>query len=354
MSTVIENHNEDSKDEVKSSQAFTLAKEALSYISTFGTPPTPEVYEVWYRYVEGGNKAIQAQLSHAVHVAKSVSTVQLLDLRRQFLNTSDTAEANHQISLRLANEMEGLQSLVSTQQGAVVEFSDCIASANDQLIDETATAAEIKSCLNLVLQGNDRMQQHIADMDSKLQASKSHLLGLLDDLAELKKLVLIDPLTGLGNRRLFDETILRANVLGSTSAPNYLFLLDLDKFKTINDTHGHGTGDDVLRFVGNSLKKLAEGATIARYGGDEFAVFIDVEHDQAKQLAEDICQFFFANDLTVSRTGESMGKLTISIGAAILRVDDSSDSWFERADKLLYSAKTGGRNRALLERKRIE
>lgn len=354
MSTVIENHNEDSHHEAKSSQAFGLAREALSYIGTFKTPPTPEVYEVWYRYVEGGNKAIETQLTHAVHVAKSVSTVQLLDLRRQFLNSSDTAEANHQISLRLANEMEGLQSLVTTQQGAVVEFGDCLTSANDQLIDETATAADIKGCLNLMLHGNDRMQQHIDDMDSKLQESKSHLLGLLDDLAELKKLVLIDPLTGLGNRRLFDETILRANALTPTAAPNYLFLLDLDKFKTINDTHGHGRGDDVLRFVGNSLKKLAEGATIARYGGDEFAIFINIEHDAAKQLAEDICQFFCANGLTVCGTGESMGKVTISLGAAILRSDDSSDSWFERADKLLYSAKAGGRNRALLERKRID
>jgi len=354
MSTHVENHNGNSTDDVESEQAFSLAKQALSYISTFRTPPTPEVYEVWYRYVEGGNKAIEAQLSYAVHVAKSVNTVQLLDLRKQFLNTSDTAEANQQISLQLANEMDGLQSLVSTQQGAIVEFSDCIASANDQLFEETASAAEIKSCLNLVLQGNDRMQQHIADMDSKLQASKSHLVCLRDDLAELQKLILVDPLTGIGNRRLFDETILSTNVSGLTATPNYLFLVDLDKFKSINDTHGHGTGDDVLRFVGTSLKKLAEGATIARYGGDEFAVFISVEHDHAKQLAEDICQFFFTNDLTVRRTGEPLGKLTISLGAAILRGDDSSDSWFERADKLLYSAKAGGRNRALVERKRNE
>ena len=354
VSTISENQKVNAKDEVENEQAFSLAKEALSYISTFRTPPTPEIYEVWYRYVEGGNKAIQDQLSYAVHVAKSVSTCQLLSLRQQFLNTSDTAEANHQISLKLASEMEGLQSLVSTQQGAIVEFSDCIASANDQLIDETVSTAGMKSCLSLVLQGNDRMQQHIVDMDSKLQLSKSHLVSLRDDLAEMQKLILVDPLTGIGNRRLFDETILRANVLRTTATTNYLFLLDLDKFKTINDTHGHGTGDDVLRFVGNSLKKLAEGATIARYGGDEFAIFIAAEPEQAKALAEEICQFFNKNNMTVRKTGESLGKLTISLGAALLRVDDSSSSWFERADKLLYSAKTSGRNRVMVERKRME
>ena len=241
MSTISANQKVNAKDEVENDQAFSLAKEALSYIGTFRTPPTPEVYEVWYRYVEGGNKAIQAQLSYAVHVAKSVSTVQLLELRQQFLNTSDTAEANHQISLKLATEMDGLQSLVCTQQGAIVEYGDSIASANDRLLDETITTEEIKSSLSLVLQGNNKMQQHIADMDSKLHASKSHLVGLREDLDELQKLILLDPLTGIGNRRLFDETILRANDSGKIATPYYLFLIDLDKFKDINDTHGHGT-----------------------------------------------------------------------------------------------------------------
>ena len=93
--------------------------------------------------------------------------------------------------------------------------------------------------------------------------------------------------------------------------------------------------------------------TITRYGGDEFAIFVNVEPDQAKQLAEEICQYFFEIDLTVKSSGEQLGSLTISIGAANLRVEDNSESWFERADKLLYSAKSGGRNRAMVERQNI-
>lgn len=333
-----------------SKKAFSIAKEALAYIGTFRTPPTPEVYEVWYRYVEGGNKAIQEQLTFAVEVAKSVSVTQLQELRQQFLNSTDAAEANQKISQTLAKEMEVLQSLIATQQGASVEFGGSIASANDRLIDETVTPAEIKICLSSMLQGNEKMQQQIAEMDSKLQSSKCQVDGLRETLAELQKSILMDPLTGIGNRRLFDANINRANEPRTCKTSDYLFLLDLDKFKNINDTHGHAMGDDVLRFVGSALKKLAAGATIARYGGDEFAIFVPVEADQAKQLAESICQFFFANNLTLRSSGESLGKLTISLGAAILRANDNSDSWFERADKLLYSAKSGGRNRVMVER----
>jgi diguanylate cyclase len=345
---IVSTSNED-----ENANAFSMAKQALTYISTFKTPPIPEVYEVWYRYVEGGNKAIQDQLTHAVKVAKTVSTTQLQDLRQQFLSTSPAAEANEAISAKLVTEMEGLQSLISMQQGANVEFGGSIASASDRLIDASVTPEEIKSCLSTVLEGSEKMQQQIADMDSKLQSSKCQVNELKETLAELQRSIQIDPLTGIGNRRLFDATISRANELRTSDSPNYLFLVDLDKFKSINDIHGHATGDEVLRFVGTNLKRLAVNGTITRYGGDEFAIFVKVEPDQAKQLAEEICQYFFEIDLTVKSSGEQLGSLTISIGAANLRVEDNSESWFERADKLLYSAKSGGRNRAMVERQNI-
>lgn len=74
--------------------SFAIAKEALMHIANSKTPPTPAVYEVWYRFVEGGNEAINDQLKHAVNVAKSVSKSQLEELRRQFLDESDSAQLN--------------------------------------------------------------------------------------------------------------------------------------------------------------------------------------------------------------------------------------------------------------------
>lgn len=340
-------------NEDENANAYLIAKEALTYISTFKTTPIPEVYEVWYRYVEGGNKAIRDQLTHAIKVAKSVSTTQLQDLRQQFLSSSPSDEANQVISEKLVTELNGLQSLISAQHGANVEFGGSIASASDRMHDASVTPTEIKSCLSTVLQGSEKMQKQLADMDSKLQSSKCQVDDLRETLAELQRTIQIDPLTGIGNRRLFDATINLANEPRTNDTPNYLFLVDLDKFKSINDTHGHATGDLVLRFVGSSLMRLAVNGTVARYGGDEFAIFVNVEPDQAKQLGEDICQFFFENDLTVKSTGEQLGTFTISLGAAILRAQDNSSSWFERADKLLYSAKSGGRNRAMVERKSI-
>ncbi len=134
----------------------------------------------------------------------------------------------------------------------------------------------------------------------------------------------------------------------------YLYLIDLDHFKEVNDAHGHVAGDFALKFVAASLTKLAKDATIARYGGDEFAIFIKVHPDKALQLAEEFCRFFNNTDVVLPGSQISVGKVSVSAGAALFRPDDTTDSWFKRADKLLYDSKKSGRNRAMVERKRSE
>lgn len=341
----------DSKSEVEYATAFALAKEALTYIGTFKTPPTPEVYEVWYRFAEGGNEAINDQLRHAVNVAKSVSKNQLEQLKQQFLNESDGAIANELFSESLSVQIEGLQALLSSQQGANDEFGESIAKASSTL-GETVVPDQIQSCLRTVLEKNESMQQRLASMDAKLVESRSQIEVLREGLTESQKAMLIDPLTGIGNRRFFD-TMMGKAFAGSRERESiqFLMLVDLDNFKDVNDTYGHAVGDAVLRFVAKKMQRLAADASIARYGGDEFAVFVDAEEaDSAQTLANCFCECFSSNTIVLERTGERVSGLSVSIGAALLRADDTCESWFERADKLLYSAKDGGRNRASIER----
>ena len=331
--------------------AFSIIREVLAYVSNFKTPPTPEVYEVWYRFVEGGNKAIREQLSHAIHEAKFVSEKQLLDLRRQFLSSSESAEVNQSISQSLTLEVEGLRKIMATQKGANSIYSNVISNSNDLLQDTGTTLEQTRTCIEALLIQNHRMMDQIAATDAKLQDSIAQVEGIKKTLEDLQSAILIDPLTGVGNRRAFDSKIQDSILSKDKDAPQYLFLLDLDDFKIINDTHGHSTGDDVLRFIGATLKRLTGEAMVTRYGGDEFAVFVSVAPEKAKHLAEEICQHFFESDLTIRNSDLPLGKLTVSVGAAVLRADDDAECWFGRADKLLYNAKSAGRNRAMVERK---
>ncbi len=169
---------------------------------------------------------------------------------------------------------------------------------------------------------------------------------------ESQRMLLIDPVTEVGNRRFFDTMM--ARILEQPHPENkynFLLIVDLDKFKDVNDTLGHAAGDDVLRYVAKRLSEISKEASVARYGGDEFTIFYEAETTTAGEtLGETIREHFSTNTLKVARTGQTLSRVTMSIGIARLREDDTKESWFDRADKLLYGAKQSGRNQVMVER----
>lgn len=330
-------------------EAFAIAKEALGLVGKFRTPPTPEVYAVWYRFVEGKNEAIQEQLSHATNHAESVSLQLLENLHEQFCLPSD--DASEQVSRELANRMSELGSLISSQLTAGDDFSDSINAANETLTSNTSASSEIRDCVTELLESNKHMQTQLQETSSRLKESQNQVAELRNDLVNSQKKVMTDPLTGVGNRRYFDMMMEQAVNDGLRDDELFLLLIDLDEFKNINDTFGHSAGDQVLKFVATETKKIRAGASIARYGGDEFAVFLETnEVEEATQYANEIRRFFATNSLKFLQTGEMLGRLGLSIGVARLRSEDDSESWFNRADQLLYRAKESGRNCVMVER----
>jgi diguanylate cyclase len=137
----------------------------------------------------------------------------------------------------------------------------------------------------------------------------------------------------------------------ATSEPFSLLVCDIDHFKKFNDTHGHQTGDQVLRLVGSTIKASVSSKDLAcRYGGEEFCVILpSTKVGRATDVANVIRQAVMGKELVKRSTGETLGRVTISIGVAELRAEDSVQSIIERADKCLYAAKDAGRNRVMSE-----
>lgn len=166
--------------------------------------------------------------------------------------------------------------------------------------------------------------------------------------AELEKLAATDPLTGTLNRRMLEQLANEQIALAQRhERPVSLLLLDADRFKTINDVHGHDVGDIALKnVVASARQHLRPGDLIGRLGGEEFLVLlIDTRSDEATQIAERLRAAVAALDLRVR--GESLS-LSISIGVATL--GEHGDDFHElvrRADRAMYLAKRGGRNRVV-------
>lgn len=153
-----------------------------------------------------------------------------------------------------------------------------------------------------------------------------------------------DPLTGLFNRRVFEERI--CSMMESAKRyhrPLTMMALDLDKFKSINDHLGHQAGDEALKAVAEVLSKAIRSADLlVRMGGDEFLVILDnTSQANARYLAERLCRGVDALNI---RADEET-RLGISIGVSEWRQDEELGDWLERCDDFLYHAKAQGRSR---------
>ena len=184
---------------------------------------------------------------------------------------------------------------------------------------------------------------------------KSIEQDLHDANEKLRRLVMLDGLTGVGNRRSFDATLereLRASV--RSELPLSLLLIDIDHFKRLNDSHGHGAGDECLRLIASTLdgwmKRPAD--HLARYGGEEFAVLLpQTESCGAALMAEWLCEAVRSLDLSRISACGTLVRTSVSIGVATLHPGQGATAGHllvEAADKALYAAKQGGRDQAVV------
>lgn len=176
-------------------------------------------------------------------------------------------------------------------------------------------------------------------------SDNSSALQILGELESLKKEVYLDRLTGVGNRR-YGEMILETRLFEwrSHGVPCGVIFLDIDHFKRFNDLYGHRIGDEVLTLVGKTITNLLRRMdVVARWGGEEFVIILqNVTPDYLQLAAERVRRFIERSFLMVD--GEELS-VTASLGATVVRGDDTFETIVDRADKLMYESKNKGRNK---------
>lgn len=181
--------------------------------------------------------------------------------------------------------------------------------------------------------------------------------GQLNMLLRLYRESTTDELTGMMNRRLLMKQLEQARArLLTRKKPFALLLLDLDRFKRINDIYGHLAGDAVLKEVATTLaEQLAPEMVLGRYGGEEFAILMHDCSDPAEaiRMAERL-RIAVEARLVKSPTSDELLEVTVSTGIALARAGESIDALINRADECLYQAKMAGRNCVVFERQQPE
>lgn len=190
----------------------------------------------------------------------------------------------------------------------------------------------------------DKFNNIQAHMTEEVKRANDIISKLSSQVKTLEKESNIDSLTKVFNRRALTKYLDNICAQKNLNHELHLLVLDIDDFKTINDTHGHIAGDKVLIFVANILKKtLRDGDKIFRYGGEEFILILNrIDMYHCKQIATRLLELISKNKLIYK--GESLN-VTVSIGSTIHVQEDTPDEFVARADKALYSAKKSGKNR---------
>ena len=242
-------------------------------------------------------------------------------------NISQAFTQDEEIDSRLRTQMGRLETLVETNATAELKR---------EVLDAVGTFKQI------LKERSDRQRNQMEFLGAQVRA-----LG--DDLESARRESETDPLTRIPNRKAFDDYLARSvemhQAFGHTMS---MLIVDVDHFKTVNDSSGHMTGDCVLRDVAKSLVKvfLRKNDFVARLGGDEFAVILrETSEADARTLAERVLTRVRA--LRVAGTSPEGLVVTVSIGVAEIAAGDDDKTWLERADRGLYLAKQAGRDRVL-------
>ncbi len=200
----------------------------------------------------------------------------------------------------------------------------------------------------LLIVANDAYQRGVKLRDSRHELGQ-RLAQITRLQSQLQEQAERDPLTGLHNRRFLDDALERElAACAQTGAPLTLVLIDIDRFKRINDTYGHPAGDEMIRRLADLLRdRVRDGGLIAcRYGGEEFLLMLPgTTVDEAMAMAEELRTTFAS--LEVVSGGQAM-RTTLSIGVAgCPEHGDAAQRLVLRADQALYEAKLRGRNQVV-------
>jgi two-component system cell cycle response regulator len=212
--------------------------------------------------------------------------------------------------------------IVMTGYSSEYSYEDAIKSGASDLIFKPIKLNELVLRINRVLR-----ERFLLDQRDEM-------------IKQLQRLTIEDPLTGLFNSRyLFDQLDKEINRAKRYLHPLSLMFIDIDKFKTINDTYGHMMGDKVLLQIANRLKDcLRSNDTAYRFGGDEYTIILpETTLPEAKYVADRIINKFDHDSLTIN--GKDISKISLSIGITEYQINEGIEQLLHRADVTMFEAK---------------
>jgi diguanylate cyclase len=315
-------------------------------------PVSPQNYEVWLTYMMHSSPDLKQAVDKLLSTGKPLNGEDMEQIYERFFSTTHLSTQVMETGSRIAHEIADALDALKKAGATTERYGATLNVAADSLQSASIDGDALKRLINVLASATTEMSKQNSNLSHKLATSSQEMEKLRTSLRQARAEALTDALTGIANRKLFDETLrLRKDEADAEKTELSLLLCDIDHFKSFNDTWGHQTGDQVIRFVASALAKFAlPDHLVARYGGEEFAVIMPrTSLKEAGRIGDQIRSAIEAKRLVRRSTNETIGAVTVSFGGALYAPGESVGQIITRADECLYMSKRNGRNRVTLE-----
>jgi diguanylate cyclase len=328
--------------------AAALAERANRAMLQHGVTPTPENFAVWFAYVRGDSIELKLAIDRVIAAGRPFDPKVCRDLVATHLAPPSPRKVVGNIPEQLKSVMDAAKLFVT----AAIADNRTQIKALGGVAEQAEGGVDPRTLVASLMEELTKAATRATELEANLSKTSGELDVIREELNEAEKRANTDTLTGLPSRRVFDEFLGTAQQTAiETKKPLSVLLLDIDRFRQFNDKYGHGVGDQLLRLLAKTLRdRLRESDLPARYGGEELvAALPGCDLAACEALAERIRKSVSECRITRRSSGETLPGITVSIGVAQLRGNESTAELVARCDRALVLAKTIGRNRVVSE-----
>lgn len=332
-------------------QAAEHSRAALDMMQRRGIPPHPNNFMIWFHYFSGRFPDLKRAVDVLLDNGREFTEVRSAEIFQKYFTFDEEAAVVTGTAEKVERQLTTILKFLDTAENGAEAYGRALEAISGR-VAESGDGPDLKRLVGEILSETRTMAEHNKSLEDKLSASSSEINQLKDDLDNVRREAMTDALTGIPNRKLFDSELRRVAADTMEKGGDLcLLMVDVDHFKSFNDTYGHQVGDQVLKLLAATLTENIKGRdTAARYGGEEFSVILpDTDIADAVRVAEGIRANLAAKRIINKKSGEELGQITVSIGAGKFVYGEPLGQFIHRADEALYAAKKGGRNRVVSE-----
>ena len=322
------------------------AHKAIDLLQQHNLMPEGDNFAVFYSYISKNNSQLVAEFDEFLSSNVSITSMFceiLFEKYIQQINSEKIINAGDYLAVEM---MQVIREITEVGKNTHI-FNTTLNNARNNL-DPSKSLSEIKVVVDGLSSATENMANNSLALEHKLNNTSKEIDILRQELEVVKNEAYRDALTNLSNRKalnnFLDDNMARANKENISLCG---IIIDIDDFKRINDTWGHLTGDQVIKFVASVMEiEAPDSSIVCRYGGEEFIMVLpNLTIEDTKKISERIRKTVENKKLIRRNSRKDLGRITISLGIAKYINGETANEFIDRCDSALYVSKNNGKNR---------